>query len=95
MLPPYDPLLELCDRALLVPDPAHRKAVWKTAANPGIVLMDGEIAGVWRQKRSRDRLTIRVETFAAPPAHLIKNAEPDAATIADYFEARDLALLSG
>jgi hypothetical protein len=89
LLPPYDPLTELADRELLVPDPARRKAVWKTAANPGIVLLNGEIAGVWRQRRTRDRLTLRVDPFTELPNHHRKKAEPDAATIADYFGARD------
>jgi hypothetical protein len=89
LLPPYDPLTELADRELLVPDPARRKAVWKTAANPGIVLLNGEIAGVWRQRRSRDRLTLRVEPFTELPVHHRRETEPDAATIADHFGARD------
>ncbi|TDB73798.1 hypothetical protein E1264_41320, partial [Actinomadura sp. KC216] len=49
LLPPYDPLTELADRPLLVPDATHRRTVWRPAANPGILLLDAEIAGTWRQ----------------------------------------------
>ncbi|HEY8478724.1 MAG TPA: winged helix DNA-binding domain-containing protein [Spirillospora sp.] len=83
LLPPYDPLTELGDRQLMVPDPSRRKAVWRPAANPGVVLVDGEVAGVWRQRRGRDRLTLRVEVFDALPARLREAARADAATIAD------------
>ncbi|MEU8799240.1 crosslink repair DNA glycosylase YcaQ family protein [Spirillospora sp. NPDC048819] len=83
LLPPYDPLTELGDRHLLVPDPARRKAVWRPAADPGIMLVDGEIAGVWRQRRKRDRLALRVEPFGALDARRREAAESDAATIAD------------
>lgn len=87
LLPPYDPFTELGDRRLLVPDPSRRKAVWRPAANPGLVLVDGEIAGVWRQRRGRDRLTLRVEAFGDLPTGLREAVRTDAATIADQTGA--------
>ena len=60
LLPPYDPVLELGDRDLLVPDPAHRKQVWRATANPGVVLVDGAVAGTWRRRKG----TITVTPFA-------------------------------
>ncbi|MFC6884569.1 MULTISPECIES: winged helix DNA-binding domain-containing protein [Actinomadura] len=93
LLPPYDPLTELADRPFLVPDAARRKAVWRAAANPGVLLVDGEIAGVWRQRRARDLLTVRVEPFAALPARRRRAAETDAATIADHAGASDVELV--
>ncbi|MFC5752272.1 DNA glycosylase AlkZ-like family protein [Actinomadura rugatobispora] len=83
LLPPYDPVTEPADRELLVPDPAQRKQVWRTAANPGVLLVDGEISGVWRQRRSRGRLSLRVEPFTRLSARRRRAAEPDAAAIAD------------
>ncbi|GIF72308.1 DNA glycosylase AlkZ-like family protein [Asanoa siamensis] len=59
LLPPYDPILELTDRRLLVPDPVHRKQVWRAAANPGVVLADGAVAGTWRRRGG----TITVTAF--------------------------------
>ena len=63
LLPPYDPLAEIADRALIAPDPAHRAQIWRPAANPGLVLVAGEVVGVWRQKLLRHRLTIRITGF--------------------------------
>ena len=87
LLPPYDPVTELADRELLVPDAAHRKRVWRSVANPGVLLVDGEIAGVWRQKRSRGRLTLRVEPFTALPAARRTETERDATVLADHAGA--------
>ncbi|MGH3712283.1 MAG: winged helix DNA-binding domain-containing protein [Micromonosporaceae bacterium] len=63
LLPPYDPLTELADRELLLPDRAHRAAVWRSVANPGVLVVRGEIAGVWRQRAARQRLTVTIQPF--------------------------------
>ena len=64
LLPPYDPVLELGDRMLLVPDAILRKQVWRATANPGVVLVDGAVAGIWRRRRG----TVTVTPFAPLPA---------------------------
>ena len=42
-------LLQGADRALLVPDPTRRDLLWTSRVWPGAVLVDGEIAGIWRR----------------------------------------------
>ncbi|GIF49824.1 winged helix DNA-binding protein [Asanoa ferruginea] len=56
LLPPNDPILELGDRELLVPDATDRKRVWRPTANPGALLLDGAVAGTWR--RRADTVTV-------------------------------------
>jgi hypothetical protein len=64
LLPPSDPLLQGRDRDLLVPERAHQKALWRVLASPGAVLVDGEIVGTWRAKRSgKGRLDVEVQPF--------------------------------
>jgi hypothetical protein len=67
LLPPYDPILEVADRPLLAPDPGRRRKVWRATANPGVLLVDGDLAGTWRQRRSRGRSTVTVTPFGRPP----------------------------
>ena len=50
------------DRDIIVDTP-HQRAVWKPVGSPGTVLADGEIAGVWRPRKSGHTLTVAVETF--------------------------------
>lgn len=58
LLPSGDPffLLHGADRALLVPDAKRRNALWTSRVWPGAVVIDGEIAGIWR--RAHAELTI-------------------------------------
>jgi hypothetical protein len=42
-------LLWGADREVLVPDAAHRSALWTTRVWPGAILVRGEIVGTWRR----------------------------------------------
>jgi len=42
-------LLQGAERELLVPDPAHRAALWTTRVWPGCLLLGGEPMGTWRR----------------------------------------------
>ncbi|PSK93751.1 winged helix DNA-binding protein [Murinocardiopsis flavida] len=82
LLPPCDPLTELADRELAVPDAAHRRQVWRAAGAPGVLLVDGEVAGTWRQRATRSRLALTLTPFAPLAPSVAAGAEPDARTLA-------------
>ena len=62
LLPPRDSYTQVRDRETLVNKAFHRE-VWKTVGEPGTVLVDGEIVGVWRPRKSGAKVTIGVRTF--------------------------------
>lgn len=70
LLGPFDLFLQARDRSLLVPDPAHAKALWPVLGRPGAVLHGAEIVGLWRPRSSGRRLTVRVEPFTTLPRPL-------------------------
>jgi hypothetical protein len=83
LLPPLDPFLQARDRALLVPDKAWRKEVWKIIGNPGVLLADGEIAATWRAKASgRKRLDFTFSPFGTLAPADRKAAEIEAERVA-------------
>ncbi|SDU63672.1 DNA glycosylase AlkZ-like family protein [Jiangella alkaliphila] len=92
LLGSYDPLTELADRELLVPDPAARRQVWAATANPGIVLWDGEIAGTWRRRTGRGRLTLTATAFdGLPPAWADhESVRADADVIGRFFGVEEV-----
>lgn len=82
LLPPWDPFIQARDKALLVPDPARRKEVWKMLGNPGVLLADGDIAGTWRTKGSGTKLTFTVTAFDPLRPAVREEAEAEAARVA-------------
>ena len=67
LLGPFDLFLQARDRELLVADPAHATALWPVLGRPGAVLSDGEVAGVWRARKSGSAVSLSVEPWTALP----------------------------
>lgn len=64
LLPPGDPYTQQRDRETLI-DKAYHREVWRPIAAPGVLLADGEIAGIWRARKSGATLALSVELFTA------------------------------
>ena len=93
LLPPWDPFIQARDKAVLVPDPARRKEVWKMLGNPGVLLADGDIAGTWRTKGSGAKLAFTVTAFDPLRPAVREEAEAEAArvTAARGFEKHEVS----
>ena len=65
------------DRALLVPDPGQRAALWTSRVWPGAVLVDGQVVGTWR----RDGPIVTVEMWRSLAAHQRAAVEAEAASL--------------
>ena len=93
LLPPWDPFLQSRDRAVLVPDRARQKEVWKILGNPGALLAGGEVAGVWRSKGSgRTRLDFTITAFDPLPPSARAAAEAEAERVATTRGFADLRI---
>jgi hypothetical protein len=76
-------LLQGVDRELLVPDPAHRAALWTSRVWPGALLVRGDVAGTWRRsgavvtvqpwrrlaREQREAVEAEAATLPLPEAH--------------------------
>jgi hypothetical protein len=70
-------LLQGADREFFIPDAKHRGSLWTSRVWPGAVLVQGEIAGVWR--RERENVTISVWKRLSRAA--LEAVEAEAATL--------------
>jgi hypothetical protein len=61
LLPPADPYLDQRDRDTLLPDLELRARVRRPLGNPGVVLAEGELAGLWRPAKKGQRLVLTIE----------------------------------
>jgi hypothetical protein len=68
LLPPGDPLLLARDRELLLPDAADRRALFAAINAPGLVLLDGRPAALWRGRKRGRRLAVELRPLRAPGA---------------------------
>ncbi|GAB2935624.1 crosslink repair DNA glycosylase YcaQ family protein [Micromonospora polyrhachis] len=81
LLPAGDPYLSARDRDVLVPDKTRQSEVWRVLGNPGALLVDGEIMGVWRAKLAgRGRLDVTVAPFE-PLSDRVRSAVDDEARV--------------
>ncbi|TFV86284.1 winged helix DNA-binding domain-containing protein [Blastococcus sp. CT_GayMR16] len=67
LLGPFDLYLQARDRPLLVDDTARAKDLWRVLGRPGGVLVDGEIAGTWRARKSGSAVAVSVELWSPVP----------------------------
>jgi hypothetical protein len=82
LLPRSDPWLLARDRELVVPDPAHRKALWPVLGAPGGLLVGGEVAGTWRSRTAGRQLDVEVTPFGRLPASARAAVEDEAELVA-------------
>jgi hypothetical protein len=75
LLGPFDLFLQARDRATLVADTAHAKELWPVLGRPGAVLVDGELVGTWRPRKSGRKFTVAVQ-----PWHKLSDATRKAIT---------------
>jgi hypothetical protein len=92
LLGPFDPYLQARDRNLLVPDKAVQKALWPVLGRPGALLVEGEVAGMWRTKTSGKKLTITVETFVPVPRSAWRQVDAEAERVAQVRGAASVTV---
>lgn len=91
LLPPADPWLQARDRELLIPDADHRKAVWRMGG-PGVLWVDGEVAGTWRAKATSRRLDVTLFPFTPLPRTVLHAAEQESQHLARARGRADASL---
>jgi Winged helix DNA-binding domain len=84
LLGPFDLFLQARDRPMLVDDPARAKALRPVLGRPGAVLVDGEIAGLWRPRTSGKRLGVRIALWAKNSASVRTAIAVQAERLAAY-----------
>jgi Winged helix DNA-binding domain len=86
LLGPGDPLLTARDRAVIAPDKAVQRRIWRPVGSPGVVLHDGRLAGLWRARKQGRRLTIDTD-WLREPVDISAEAERLAALRGAVYEA--------
>lgn len=92
LLPNLDPLGAGRDRELLVPDPATRKRIWTVQGGPGMVLVDGEITGLWRPRKQGRKLVVTIEALSRPSSIAKDALAAEAAHLAPFRGAETAEL---
>ena len=81
-LPSKDVFLQARDRDLLLPEKAHRSAVFTMLGGPGVVLVDGAPVATWRGAAKGTRYDVTVTPFGRLAAATKKAATDEAQRVA-------------
>ncbi|HEX6420124.1 MAG TPA: winged helix DNA-binding domain-containing protein [Acidimicrobiales bacterium] len=92
LLPAGDPFMAQRDRATLLPDKAHQRAVWRPVGSPGLVLMTGHPVGTWRARVAGSRLHVTVAAFGSLGPRQRTAIEQAAAVAAPFHGREDVEL---
>jgi Winged helix DNA-binding domain len=84
LLGPFDLFLQARDRPILIDDPARAKALWPVLGRPGAVLVNGEITGLWRPRKSGSHLRVQIELWTRASASLRPAITAQAKRLAAY-----------
>lgn len=84
LLGPYDLFLQARDRGTLVSGAARAKALWPVLGRPGAVLVDGDLVGTWRPRKSGSRLTVAVQPWGKLPGAVRKRIAAQAELLSAY-----------
>ncbi|MFF5056458.1 winged helix DNA-binding domain-containing protein [Micromonospora sp. NPDC000663] len=84
LLGPYDLFLQAKDRATLVSDAARAKELWPVLGRPGAVLVDGELVGTWRPRKSGRAFTVAVQPWQRLPGATRKAVTAQAELLAAH-----------
>lgn len=85
LLAPGDPLLLARDRELLVADGAVRRRIWTAIGGPGVVLVGGEVAALWRGRKRGRRLAVELEVLGRKlPRRVLAAVEREAERLAPH-----------
>jgi winged helix DNA-binding protein len=82
LLPPYDMWLHQRDRTTLIADRRLHKLIWRSTGNPGVMLVEGRVAGMWRPRKTGKRLLLTATPFVALNAAAKAAIAAEAAAIA-------------
>ncbi|MEQ4304743.1 winged helix DNA-binding domain-containing protein [Plantactinospora sp. B6F1] len=84
LLGPFDLFLQAKDRATLVPSTAHARELWPVLGRPGAVLVDGELVGTWRPRKSGRTFKVAVQPWQKLPATTRSTIVDQAERLAAY-----------
>jgi Winged helix DNA-binding domain len=84
LLPPYEPYLQQRDRTTAVPDTGLHQRIWRHTGNPGVVLHNGEVAALWRQRKKGRELRLTIEPVTPLSTQDRRTIETEAEPLAEF-----------
>jgi hypothetical protein len=84
LLGPFDLFLQARDRATLVADPARAKELWPVLGRPGAVLVNGDLVGTWRPRKSGNTFTVAIQPWQKLSGTTRKAITEEAERLAAY-----------
>jgi len=89
LLPAYDEfLISYKDRSASLPATINKKAVSDNGVFRPVIVLDGQIIGLWKRTQKKDRLVVETEFFKQPSKKTILQVEKASQKLGAYFGKR-------
>ena len=85
ILPPSDPFMHFRDRETLLPDKKQHARIWRSGTTSGVIMVDGELAALWRPQKQGKRFVLHVEPLeGALDRGTVMRIEEEAQSLAPF-----------
>jgi hypothetical protein len=92
LLPAFDEfIISYKDRSAALPDETHKKAISENGIFRPVILVHGQVIGIWKRKINKEKVSVEAEFFEHP-SKKTRNLIEEAAASYGHFLGKNIEI---